>query len=81
MDNKENTIIYEGTLELNNVTIEYYILKDGTMALSGRGKDELQKILKAYISEEGKTIEPIKHSTLSTFDKSINKALNYNPKK
>ena len=48
----ERTIEYEGVIELNNVEIECYVLKDGSRVLSSR---EMQRVLKMVDEvEEGK---------------------------
>lgn len=53
MKTKENTIKFEGTLELNNINIGCYVLEDGTRVLSGR---EMQRVLSMVDDvEDGKT--------------------------
>lgn len=42
MEKKDNSVKYEGTLELNNIDIDCYVLEDGTRVLSSR---EMQRAL------------------------------------
>jgi len=49
MSKKQNQIKYEGTLELNNIEIECYVLEDGTRVLSGR---EMQRALNMVNTDE-----------------------------
>ena len=65
MEAKKNTVKYQGTLELNNIDIDCYVLDDGTRVLSGR---EMQRALNMVDEvEEGKQASQTSGARLSRY--------------
>lgn len=65
MSNNKNIVKYQGSLELNNIYIDCYVLEDGTRVLSGR---EMQRALNMVDeAEEGKQVSQTSGARLSRY--------------